>query len=116
MITGEVNGKNSYGAYTGFKPFFYADSGVVDLDHGDFSAALKRCYGHDANDVAPDTLEAPTLPEASESTKVADQAHVDLPKGPNRFPYVAPDGVDIRNATDEANWKKYGTTDPDGGE
>lgn len=35
---------------------------------------------------------------------------------PSRFPYVAPDGVDITNARDEANWKKYGTTDPTGGD
>lgn len=34
----------------------------------------------------------------------------------SRYPYVAPDGVDIRDATDEANWRKYGTTDPSGGE
>jgi hypothetical protein len=33
-----------------------------------------------------------------------------------RYPYVTPDGVDITNAEDERNWRKYGTTDPNGGE
>ena len=56
------------------------------------------------------------LPTASDSTTVAAGTQDDLPKGSNRFPYVAPDGVDILNATDEAKWKKYGTTTPDGGE
>lgn len=34
----------------------------------------------------------------------------------SRFPYKTSDGVDITNEADERNWKKYGTTDPDGGE
>jgi hypothetical protein len=33
-----------------------------------------------------------------------------------RYPYVTPDGVDITNEQDERNWRKYGTTDPNGGE
>lgn len=37
-------------------------------------------------------------------------------QNPKRFPYVTADGVDIANEEDERNWKKYGTTDPNGGE
>ena len=42
---GEVNGKNSYGAYTGFKSFLYADGTVVYAGDATFMSLLNRCYG-----------------------------------------------------------------------
>lgn len=36
LVCGEVNGKNSYGAYAGFSPFFY-DNGFAQIADGVFS-------------------------------------------------------------------------------
>lgn len=40
-VCGEVNGKNSFGAYSGFKPFYYFEMGdpPVDVSTDDYSAA-----------------------------------------------------------------------------
>lgn len=48
--------------------------------------------------------------------QVVDKVATPKAQGPRRFPYVTADGVDITNEEDERNWKRYGTTDPDGGE
>jgi hypothetical protein len=53
---------------------------------------------------------------ASSQADAEERDASNLPTGSDRFPYKTPDGVDITNARDEANWKKYGTTDPNGGE
>ena len=45
VTTGEVNGKNRMGAYTGFEPFFYADGRVTYAADADFIAVMERCYG-----------------------------------------------------------------------
>ena len=44
VSNGEVNGKNSYGAYTGFKPFYYADGVVAYAGDSAFTAMMGRCY------------------------------------------------------------------------
>jgi hypothetical protein len=56
----------------------------------------------------PSPIRAP----AATSTPAADRQGA----APKRFPYVAPDGVDITNEEDERNWQKYGTTRPGQGE
>ncbi|WP_132388503.1 hypothetical protein [Novosphingobium sp. PhB165] len=110
VFAGEAKGKSSFGTYTGFKPFFVADSTVVALESADFSAAMGRCYGNHASKSVPPEVTARTLKSAGAvASKVPST-------GPSRFPYTAPDGVTITNAADEANWKKYRTTQPDGGE
>lgn len=51
VIRGEYNGKNGYGAYAGFEPFYYsAEHGLVLLNDADFSSMLKPCYGANPND------------------------------------------------------------------
>lgn len=52
---------------------------------------------------------------ADQAEREANRALATARKG-SKYPYVAPDGVDILNGQDEANWEKYGTTDPQGGE
>jgi len=42
---GDVNGKNSFGAYTGFKPFFYSGYSVAYPGDSAFSGMMARCYG-----------------------------------------------------------------------
>ena len=42
--SGEVNGKNAFGAYVGFRKFFYADGRVEFLDDPNSAAGLiERC-------------------------------------------------------------------------
>lgn len=95
---GEYNAKNGFGAYNGFQSFYYADGYVITAGQGDILAALHRCFGRFAED---------SPKEASEgASRSAGQ----------KYPYTAPDGVDIRNESDEVNWKRYGTTDPHGGD
>ncbi|MEV5020725.1 hypothetical protein MRBLMA1_000523 [Sphingobium sp. LMA1-1-1.1] len=49
MVTGSINGKNSYGAYTGAVPFVY-DAGRVFMSGegagGELLDAIDRCYGN----------------------------------------------------------------------
>ncbi len=52
----------------------------------------------------------------AELKQVGEKAARPQAQGKHRYPYVAPDGVDITSEEDERNWKKYGTTDPNGGE
>jgi hypothetical protein len=127
VVTGESNAKNSFGAYTGFKPFFYSGYHVSGVEDADFMLMMKRCYGPDAavdpGQVAVDSLAEG--PDAGTSDALASAGVVaDTPRetarrpagGRSRFPYVTKDGVNITSAADEANWKRYGTTDPGGGE
>lgn len=53
--------------------------------------------------VEKDLKELEPKPEPTATVTPAKDAVNQLPTGPDRFPYVAPDGVDIRNAADEAN-------------
>lgn len=53
VVRGEVNGKNSFGAYTGFKSFFYADYHVANLEDPDFTEIMNRCY----NDLPKDSAQ-----------------------------------------------------------
>jgi len=62
IVKGEVNGKNAYGAYTGFRPFYFADGRAVlanteDLFGGsEFEEVARRCdgYGPVVNPQTPD--------------------------------------------------------------
>lgn len=207
---GEVNGKNGFGAYTGFKPFFYSDYSVAFLEDSGFIAMMDRCYSDLEKDDKPTAAEtqesslksntpSPSLetgkttnnrklaaesfdPERGRSnercwddycpcdTSNPDYGYLDRPlcrkirmgvyvtddefsigvqsrdarralrefnesdrgysvpdriagkvespekQGASRFPYVAPDGVDITSEEDERNWRRYGTTLPGSGE
>lgn len=45
VVSGEVNAKNSFGAYTGFRPFFYSAHRVATPDDLDrFYELMRRCY------------------------------------------------------------------------
>ncbi|WP_333605974.1 hypothetical protein [Novosphingobium sp.] len=49
MITGSINGKNSYGAYSGAVPFVYEDGRVFMSGNGaggELLDAIDRCYGN----------------------------------------------------------------------
>lgn len=41
---GEFNAKNAYGAYTGFKSFYYADGDFATVEQGNFSDLMEKCY------------------------------------------------------------------------
>lgn len=45
VISGEFNAKNAYGAYVGFKSFYYADNAVALVEDPAFGPLVKRCYG-----------------------------------------------------------------------
>jgi hypothetical protein len=79
-------------------------SGSVDWTK--YQAAQAR------GELAIDAIDA----AAAEAVRKEAAAAKAAAKAKPKYPYVAPDGVDILNAEDERNWKKYGTTDPDGGE
>jgi len=57
VVRGEVNAKNLFGAYIGFKPFYFADNQVADLDHGRFTDLMNRCFGKSAT---AETMGAPS--------------------------------------------------------
>lgn len=72
VTMGELNAKNSFGAYTGFKPFFYADGNAVMLDDYDFEAMMTRCYGKNDSSKSVDTSELAN--DAAEAAQSAAQA------------------------------------------
>lgn len=59
-VTGEVNAKNTYGGYVGFKPFFYVDRRVIMVDFEEFTSAMEICYnrsGAQQNRIDPSAQE-----------------------------------------------------------
>ena len=78
LYKGEYNAKNSFGAYTGFKPFYWsAATGPVFLeDSSQFSGLTDQCFGQIAaspNDNASAVQEA--APEAAAAAaKAASEA------------------------------------------
>jgi len=50
---GNYNAKNAFGAYTGFKPFYYDGQSVVLLENYNFSNMTTRCYSHLKGDDSP---------------------------------------------------------------
>lgn len=116
-IRGSVNSKNSYGAYAGKDPFVVRNGvAAVGSDALMFEPYMRECdrfYAKASTDAAA------LIKQAEEATdRASDVASASNPETANvhRFPYVAPDGVDITNAQDEKNWRKYGTTMPNSGE
>lgn len=68
-VTGEYNAKNSYGAYTGFKPFFYSDH----IASGDFEGfGHERVYRQCMKEMAALTAERSGKPfnEAAEDARL----------------------------------------------
>jgi hypothetical protein len=113
VVMGEYNAKNGYGAYNGYEPFYYSDYRIAFSSDSQFQTMMARCFGPEI--MKKVDAEVSSM-NPSEITPNANAAPTSSHKVKHKFPYVAPDGVDIRNAADEANWKKYGTTDPNGGE
>lgn len=123
---GEVNGKNAYGAYTGFKSFYYADYQVVYAGDEAFSKLMYRCFGTtEEESMAENPNDDPVVANAKRALRDLKKAEARYAESlsdaaaeaegqAKTYPYVAPDGVDIFNAEDERNWQKYGTTTPGG--
>ena len=111
---GKINAKNSYGAYNGYEFYYYArDRGAAILDDDQYlSKELSdRCAKASDEHIAKIYR--------SIGKPVPKDAQIPIEESPpvkSRFPYVAPDGVNIDSERDEKNLKKYGTTDPNGGE
>lgn len=55
-VMGQVNGKNAFGAYTGFKHFLYVDGRARLVEDRDFVAAIGDCYGSEAMKDAERTM------------------------------------------------------------
>lgn len=94
-----------------------AKDGRADLAR--YNRELSEQAGKDADGALAAASQAASeaAAAASAAAKAAGDAAALPPKVQRRqYPYVADDGVDIRDAQDAANWEKYGTTDPDGGE
>jgi len=134
--TGEVNSKNAYGGYAGFQRFYANSAGAHFIDNDtsteDVSDYERMCNDQAYHDAEMKKLESEANSAVAEASAAASEAAAaasaaafaaeppvaahPAPSHHRRFPYVTPDGVDIRDAQDEANWKRYGTTDPEGGE
>ena len=73
VTRGEVNGKNSFGAYTGFKSFYYADGRVALISDDDAMSLMNRCFGKSAAESVEMSLVDLEKPEtkASPSPKVS---------------------------------------------
>ena len=54
---GDVNGKNTFGAYIGFKLFFYSNGIVTNVGDDEFMAMLGRCYGKSASNHSDGTID-----------------------------------------------------------
>lgn len=68
--SGEANGKNSFGAYTGYRAFFYSDGNVAYAGDALFMPMLNRCYSDlHASDAATESasIEATSAPIPSKS-------------------------------------------------
>ena len=64
---GDANGKNTFGAYTGFKPFFYSGGVVAYAGDTDFTRLMERCYS-DLKSAAPSASASSASPAAAPST------------------------------------------------
>lgn len=121
IVHGEVNGKNRYGAYDGFKHFFYAEYQVAFASDREFSALLDRCYNRIIV-LGRTASAAPT--EAAVASPVAQKPDL-RPQGPIGEPmdhYTAEDEAALEAATVKASrdrcWHDYcpcDTSDPDYG-
>lgn len=45
IVIGEVNGKNAYGAYSGYKTFLYQGGAAIFDGHPFFKPLTERCFG-----------------------------------------------------------------------
>ena len=123
VIEGEVNAKNRFGTYTGFEHFLYANGeAAIGYDDSNWSRLFDLCTKNMPKDPG---MASATSEEVSPAVRAAgiaaDKAASEAANGieptkGRRYPYKMPDGVDITNSQDERNYKRYGTTDPDGGE
>lgn len=116
--TGDVNGKNGFGAYTGFKPFFYAPGRVEFAGNNAFTDLMSRCY-RDSGDSTESS--DPAKIEASESPpppKVTPAPEKDVPKAAGDDPDTE-EGVNLADPPAvKACWADYcpcDTKDPDFG-
>lgn len=46
IFYGEVNSKNAFGAYDGYKPFYYVDGRVEYAQNGNFTELIERCFSN----------------------------------------------------------------------
>lgn len=49
ITRGEFNGKNGFGAYTGFSTFYYSKGHLTFIGDADFLDRIEACYGNVAN-------------------------------------------------------------------
>ncbi len=103
VATGEAPMKN--GRSVGLFAHFLMLDGEPDCD---LSVSFE-----DAETVERRVSESETQADLKQVVEKADKPQAEEKR---RYPYVAPDGVDITSEADERNWKQYGTTQPDGGE
>ncbi len=73
---GSVNGKNEFGAYTGFKSFYYSVNHVSYVEDADFLPLMERCFSNLKNldkkvDVAKPAQTTPTPTPTPERAKAA---------------------------------------------
>lgn len=61
VIRGDANSKNGFGAYTGFKPFFYSAYQVAFAGDAEFMPMMERCYGKSASTPAAGNVEMPAV-------------------------------------------------------
>lgn len=96
VFTGEYNSKNGYGAYNGFKRFFYANGMPQFLDEDDFGLdrfeeLAKRCYGKLYSDPAAEA-KSDASEAAAGAADVAPSAKAD--KAESSGAEVAPSDAD----------------------
>lgn len=73
---GEVNGKNTFGAYTGFKPFFFSDGSTAYTGDPGFMVLLDRCY----SDLKSDEAKIATTAGPSSTQPIASPAPTEMSK------------------------------------
>jgi hypothetical protein len=74
---GEFNGKNAFGAYTGFKPFFYEKYRASTVGDDDFMALMDKCYSDLKSKAAPvqsGSLESDSGSATDSAIEVAEEA------------------------------------------
>lgn len=119
IIRGTVSGKNAYGVYTDFQPFYYAQDRVVFAGDAEFSDLLRRCYSIAAAPTATAQPSADTPPASADRRPAA----TPKPAAGEPMDYYTPeDEAAIEEAIGKTSsqrcWQDYcpcDTSDPDYG-
>lgn len=117
IVMGEVNGKNLYGAYTGFKPFYLSGYTVAFAGDDEFVNFMGRCFGSDDTDSSLESSPRAEEPASEDISSVA-QGAVAAADSSGDATIALDNDVRTESSPVEECWMDYcpcDTSDPDYG-